>query len=249
MALDKRRSLGVAAEMSFWLFCGLLPLAFSTVAFVGLVAGPTMHFSTMFAAVPPETRALVGEQLATLVERHRTPSLVSILVAVWLGSSGIHAIFDGFEAQLDTVTTWRAKRLRALVGCFGLGAGSLGVAALWSFVAHAVGGTWLIVGGYVASAAVLYLIVAALYLLGIPKPLRSTLPRAPGTVLVVAVVTLVGVGYRVYLGLVGDGSAYQAGLSVVVITLTALYLFSLALLVGLAVNRMVEKRRAALTPE
>ncbi|CAN5717749.1 hypothetical protein BH09MYX1_BH09MYX1_00190 [soil metagenome] len=238
-AMDERRTFGVAAEMSFWLFCALLPLAFSIVAFVALASGPTVSFSSLFAAVPPETRALVARELQAIAEKNQTPSVVSILIAVWLGSSGIHAVFDGFEAQLGMSTKWLHKRVRALVGCGGLVAGALVVTLLWTFIGKHVSGVPMTIVGYVASAGVLYLIVAGLYLLGIPRPLRATLPRAPGTVVVIGAVVLVGVGYRTYLYAFGDGSAYQAGLSVIVVTLTAMYLFSVSLLVGLAVNQML----------
>jgi uncharacterized BrkB/YihY/UPF0761 family membrane protein len=60
---------------------------------------------------------------------------------------------------------------------------------------------------------------------------------------VVFLVGAVGFGYRSYLATVGDGSVYQAGLSVVVITLTALFLFSVALLLGLAVNLEIARRK------
>lgn len=239
-AMNERRSLGVAAEMSFWLFCGLLPLAFSIVAFVAFASGSRATFASLFAAVPRETRELVAKELATAMGKDSTPSVLSIGFALWLGSSGVHAIFDGFEAQLGTTTTWRAKRWRALVGCLGLAGGATIVTVLWTVIGQRFdGGIGFTIVGYVASAVVLYLIVAGLYLLGIPHELRAHLPRAPGTIVVIVAVALVAVGYRLYLRVFGDGSAYQAGLSVIVVTLTALYLFSLALLVGLAVNHLL----------
>ena len=57
-----------------------------------------------------------------------------------------------------------------------------------------------------------------------------------------------GFTYRFYIKQVGDGGAYQAGLTSIGITLMALYLFCLALLVGIKVNEMLGERRKALAP-
>jgi hypothetical protein len=42
---------------------------------------------------------------------------------------------------------------------------------------------------------------------------------------------------------VGIKSAYQAGLSIIGVTMIALYLFSIALLVGAELNAMLAKKR------
>jgi uncharacterized BrkB/YihY/UPF0761 family membrane protein len=54
---------------------------------------------------------------------------------------------------------------------------------------------------------------------------------------------LLGYGYIFYLSRVGAQSAYQAGLSIIGVTLIALYLFSVALLVGAELNHVLAKAR------
>lgn len=242
-AIEERRTLGVAAEMSFWLFCSLLPLAYSALAFVVMFDRRSLaSLASLFSAVPDDTRQLVSRELGSVLEHHATPSILTILLGVWLGSSGIHAIFDGFDAQLGVATAWLQKRLRALAGCIGLSVGTAIVAFVLRYLGDVFHGTTKAIVGILIVAAILYLVVAGLYLLGIPSARRMKLPRAPGTLVVVVVVGLVGVGYNTYLGVFGDGSAFQAGLSVIVTTLIGLYLFSLALLLGLFVNqRLTEK--------
>ena len=237
-SLDERRTLGVAAEMSFWLFCSLLPLVYSAMTLVILVdRGSVGRLAALFSAVPDETKQLISRELGSVLERHAKPSAITIVLGIWLASSGIHAIFDGFDAQLGTSTPWLHKRLRSLGGCVALSVGTAIVGIVVRYTGQIFHGTAAVIVGAFVVATILYLVVAGLYRLGVPSAAQTKLPRAPGTVVVVGVVAIVAFGYRMYLRLFGDGSAFQAGLSVIVTTLTGLYLFSVALLLGLYVNQ------------
>jgi predicted PurR-regulated permease PerM len=92
------------------------------------------------------------------------------------------------------------------------------------------------------SLLVLCGLTAGLYRLGVPTSARIHVGLLPGTLAVVFLIGVLGFGYRTYLATLGDGSVYQAGLSVVVVTLTALFLFSLAMLLGLAINQQIARR-------
>ena len=93
--------LGLAAEVAFWLFLSLLPL----VAVAGLIAakltvGHDAAVGSWLGAVPPSTRALVRRELAQLAASSgRTVGPVGTLIFVWLASSGIHSLFDAFDAM------------------------------------------------------------------------------------------------------------------------------------------------------
>jgi len=63
----------------------------------------------------------------------------------------------------------------------------------------------------------------------------------PGALLAVWLQTMAGYGYAFYLSKVGTHSAYQAGLSLIAVTMSALYLFALALLVGAELNYVMGK--------
>lgn len=236
--LDERRTLGVAAEMSFWLFCALLPLAYSAMAVIVLIDRKAIaSLASIFSAVPEDTRQLVARELGSVLEKHATPSLATVILGIWLASSGIHAIFDGFDAQLRCATPWLHKRLRALGGCVALSVGTAIVGFVVRYLGTILHGVVAMIVGAGVVGGILYLVVAGLYFLGIPSAQQSKLPLAPGTLVVVVVVALVAFGYNLYLRVLGDGSAFQAGLSVIVTTLTGLYLFSVALLLGLYVNQ------------
>jgi uncharacterized BrkB/YihY/UPF0761 family membrane protein len=65
--LGRHRSIGIAAEMSFWLFCSLIPLSFIAVIILAhLPEKGTRLLEAIFAEAPDATRALVGEEVAAL---------------------------------------------------------------------------------------------------------------------------------------------------------------------------------------
>ena len=52
-----------------------------------------------------------------------------------------------------------------------------------------------------------------------------------------------GLGYGLYVHVLGTGNAYQAGLGIIGVTMMSLYLFCVALLVGAELNRAVADHR------
>ena len=72
---------------------------------------------------------------------------------------------------------------------------------------------------------------------------RKQVTIVPGALLAVGLQVLLGYGYVFYLSKVGVDSAYQAGLSIIGVTMIALYLASVALLVGAELNHVLAKTR------
>jgi uncharacterized BrkB/YihY/UPF0761 family membrane protein len=62
------------------------------------------------------------------------------------------------------------------------------------------------------------------------------MPVLPGALAAVALQFVTGLAYKAYLSELGVVGAYQAGLTAIAVTLTALYLFATALLVGIQLN-------------
>ena len=104
---DRARSFGLAAEMAFWLFLSLLPLA----AVAGLVVARfAMHdgaaMSGVMSSLPPAVRELLSKELASVSawnEGAVAPAAAATFV--WLASSNVHTIFDSLE--LETKATAR----------------------------------------------------------------------------------------------------------------------------------------------
>jgi membrane protein len=257
--IGRARTLGLAAEMSFWLFLALVPLA----AVAGMVAArlATSHpwLEHALSSVPPQARDLLVQQVDRVASWHgRAVAPLAAATFVWLASSGVHAVFDALELQTGTSRPWWKKRLLSLATCIAL---AIGVALL-ALLGTGLGWVDALIGrhlpeGLVAAAhgplgsairwgtgALLAVgMVAGLYRVAIPPGAQARFPVLPGAVLAVALQALLGRAYGWYVtGLGGSGSAYQAGLAAVGVTMMTLWLFSVALLAGAELNRVLAER-------
>ncbi len=259
--LGKERTMGLAAEMAFWLFLSLIPIA----AVTGLVAARfALHNSSVsdpiLQAMPPAARDAMSKQLASVAAWNGgAVAPISALMFVWLASSGIHSIFDALELQTATARPWWKKRAIAIGVCVVLSIGLavltlLGTGVEWishalenrmTAVEDAPAGIVSKVARFAMGGGVSFCLVAFLYWAGLPsKEHRRRMPVVPGALAVVILNSLVGFGYGLYIAKTGTGDAYQAGLAVIGVTLTALYLFSATILVGAEINQVIGERRA-----
>ncbi len=261
--MARARTLGLAAEMSFWMFLSLVPLA----AVVGLVAARVATRAeslegAVLSSVPPEARDLIREQVERVAAWHGARvAPVALGIFVWLAATGIHSVFDVLEVQAEATRPWWKKRLLAIATCIALSVGLailglLAVGVRWieraagRAIPHVgpaeIAGSWaetalrVTAGGIVAVS-----MVAALYAVGIPRAARTRAPILPGALAAVFLIGCLGWGYRLYLSTTGGEDAYQGGLAVVGVTLMTLWLFSVALLLGADLNLVLGKRRRA----
>lgn len=260
--IDANRSLGLAAEMAFWLFLSLMPLA----ALGGLLAARfAIHDSAVTASLveslPAAARDMVSDELGRVAAWNGGKvGVIAGVMFVWLGSSGIHAVFDGIELESEAAPRpWWKKRLVALATCLALAVGAGLVSLLGAGLeasskllgdAHQHGfmdstaGHWI---GRVLATLLAFAMITGLFWVSVPPHTRKTMPLWPGAATAVILQGVIGVTYGFYIQKIGDGGAYQAGLAAIGITLMALYLFCLALLVGIEVNQVLgERHRAAL---
>ncbi|HTB75286.1 MAG TPA: YhjD/YihY/BrkB family envelope integrity protein [Polyangiaceae bacterium] len=264
--VTRARTFGLAAEMSYWLFLSLVPLA----AVAGLVAArlATSHqplVGSFLSSFTPEAQRLIEGQVASVAawDGGRVAP-VALGMFVWLASSGVHSVFDALEVQSETTRPWWIKRLLALATCVGLSMGIafLGLLAIGFDRVAAVAGravalpsTEAAVAGRLARSAcgaiVGVAMVAALYRLGIPRATRNRAPILPGALLAVALLAALGWGYRLYVSRMGIGDAYLGSLAVIGVTMTTLWLFSMAILLGTQLNTVLgdrQRRRPASAP-
>jgi len=249
------RTTGMAAEMAFWLFLSLIPLAAVAALVAAKIAVSSADATLVLDSLPPETRWLVARQLGHVAAWNGgSVGAPAVLVFFWLASGGVHAVFDLLEVLAGVSRPWWKKRVIALATCLGLSLGTVGLAALAAGMKRILAflhGTLPIAGieqetSMVDSAVrivigILTLIglVAGLYFVGTPRRARTRLRVLPGALLAVALQVSFGYAYVFYLSQVGVKSAYQAGLSIIGVTLMALYFFSIALLVGAELNHMM----------
>ena len=257
--MNKARTVGLAAEMSFWLFLSIIPLA----AVAGLVAARLAftHYDAigpLLASAPPEVSAMLAQQMGKVAAWNGgTVAPVATLVFVWLAASGIHSVFDALEVQTGSSRPWWRKRLIAIGTCFVLSAGIAVLALLATGLgwierigvarAHAVArADWGVIGSALrlfVGVGIAFALTAGLYWVGLPPPVRRRMPIVPGAILAVVLQFAMGLGYGLYLSTMGSGDAYQAGLAVMGVTLMTLYLFSLAILIGAELNQVLGERR------
>ena len=260
--ISRARTLGLAAEMSFWLFLSLVPLA----AVAGLVAARLATRGSLGAgllsSVPPDVRKMIETEVHQVANwQGSTVAPLAVGMFLWLAASGVHAVFDALEVQAGTSRPWWKQRLLALATCAALSTGvallgllAVGVGWIETLAGKAVplAGTGATVAGMllraVAGIAIGVAMVAGLYRVGIPRVARVRIPVLPGAMLAVFLIAGLGWGYRVYVSTTGTGDAYQGGLAVIGVTLMTLWLFSVALLLGAELNRLLAERRAASHP-
>jgi membrane protein len=258
--MDAARSFGLAAEMAFWLFLSLIPLAAvaglvaSRIAFARWdVAGPAV------STLPPTmTMFLTSEMAKVAAWNGGAVAPVAALIFVWLASAGIHSVFDALEVQTGAkARPWWKKRLLAIASCVGL---SIGIAAL-AIIGTGIDWAWKLLGSsmpagflalqWSAGGKLLRLALAAgialgmlvgLYRVALPPAVRKTMPILPGAAFALLLHLLLGTAYAFYIDLAGAGDAYQAGLAVIGVTLMVLYFFCLAILAGAELNQVVGER-------
>ena len=95
-ATSQARTLGLAAEMSFWLFLALVPLAAVAGVVLARQARADMALASMLlSSVPVEARTLVADQVGLVAKAgNSTVAPLAVATFLWLASSGVHSVFD-----------------------------------------------------------------------------------------------------------------------------------------------------------
>jgi membrane protein len=244
---DDKRIVGLASESAFWVSLALIPLAAVSGMVVARFAVSDRLVAEMLSrSLPAEAEQMVARELSTVAsyDGGRLGPLATV-VFVWLASSGVHAILDAFEALAGVAARpWWKKRAISVAACF---AGALGVGAIallgapFAQFAHADGAEpaspepWSTATRLVLGVATDLLLTAGLYWVALPRAARPHV-MLPGVCVAVGLQFLLGACYSLILGTLGDGSAYLAGLAVVGVTMTVVFIYMLSLLAGLALN-------------
>jgi membrane protein len=261
--LDANRTFGMGAEMAFWMFLSLLPLAaVAGVIAAKLAVGNWSIAAPLLNSLPSATRELLSSEMGKMAAWNGGKvGLSAGAMFIWLASSGVHSIFDGIEIEANaTPRPWWKKRAAAIFTCVAL---SIGVALL-TLLGTGLGWMWHLLGGtallkalefesslfgqivrLVIGVGVSFGLVCGLYWIALPKEARRSMPIAPGALLAIGLQIIIGFVYGIYIKTAGDGGAYQAGLASIGVTLMALYLFCVVMLVGIEVNQMLGEWRRA----
>lgn len=260
--VGESNSTGLAAQMAFWLFLSLIPLAAVgglVLARIAFAHGDLM--SEVLGSTPPAVRDLIATQLGQVARWNGGEvGPLAAIVFVWLASSGIHSIFDALEIQEGAARPWWKKRALALATCVAF---SVGLAAL-ALLRTGLGWLFRVSGSelpaslmvwdtswvasvlrFVFGSLIAFGLITGLYVVGAPRVRRRRRTIVPGALLAMAIQGASGFAYGLYIRVVGTGNAYQAGLGIIGVTMISLYLFCVALLVGAELNQAIGDHRAA----
>ncbi len=236
-----------ASSGAFWLFLSLLPLAAVTMMIVA--KSDMTALQPIIASVPASSRDLVSSELAHLAAWHGgTVGPLSAAVFVWLASSGVHAILDGFDRTLAVERPWWKKRLLACAICVGLSVVVALVGLAFGLLERGItrDAMSLLTATplrYVVAFAAEIGFVTALFTVGVSRASTSARRRRwPGAIVAVTLQTLLGVGYVFYVERLGRGAYAAAGLATIALTMMVVFFFTLSLLVGVTFNAMLAER-------
>jgi membrane protein len=241
----------VAAAAAFWLFLALVPLA----AVAGMVAAKLATtkgslLAPLLVSMPAASRELLTKELGRVAawNGHAVAPL-SAIVFMWLASSGVHAILDAFDTATECSRPWWKKRLVALGICVLLSLAVAAIALVIGFLhlgPFTSGAPSLTMTGAARSGIVFVVevgVVIAIFALGVMPEARRRQRLWPGALLAVVIHTLVGYGYVEYVRQVGAGGAYRAGLATIAVTMIAVFVFTLSLLLGVTLNKLLPRSR------
>jgi membrane protein len=254
-----------AAALTYYIVMALVPSALVVLAVVGLVADPEQLYADLvsfFNLDPSSTfaTALHGFlEILTSPTSGGAPALIGFgtVVALWSFSGAMAAIMTTINRiwERPERRNYVVKRLIALAMAIGTALVALGgVVAIGLAGGFAdriakkadLGGIWtwvLTIGPFVGLFVLLTLYLAVVYWVSPEKGHRSWHWLSTGAIVAVVIWVLATIGFSVYVSTFASYSKVYGKLATPVIALFWVYLSSLAILVGAAVDAELESSR------
>jgi membrane protein len=269
------RAFDHAATMAFYFFLGLIPLLVSCGIVVGHLvrsAGGEALFDPLYAMMPKGAAELTQRELVNIARSSVSSASLApltLLVFLWLTSTGFHKLMDVFEVMVGgKVRPWWYKRVIA-VGWVLMTLAAVVLAGwillLGNGLLHAVArgdelselvrrGRGLLAERWQRQGAIL--VFTTIFALGLAAFYRYAIVHPPGIKRHVWSGTFVALGawglaswlFSAYVRSLGNYALYYGGVATVTITLLWLYLTSLSFLVGAEVNAQLEGIRDSALP-
>jgi membrane protein len=240
---------GVASAASFWLFLALLPLlAVAGMIAAKLAVNDTALLTPLLDVFPSGARDMIQTELEKIASWNAIGP-ISIVVFVWLASTGVHALLDAFDKTTERDRPWWKKRLLAIAICVLLSIGValvgvvIGVVERGPFASGALPMRITNVLRWAIAFGLEVAMIAGVFALGVVPEARRTHRVWPGALLAAATHVLLGFGYVEWVRNLGNSSAYQAGLATIGVTMISVWVFTFSLLVGLTLNKLLPRSR------
>ena len=247
----------IAAGVTFYAFLALVPALIAVVAIYALVADPAdvkEQITSFASAAPRDVQRLLSNQLSAIARDAGggtgIGAAIAIGAALWSASSGIAALNTGLTVvNRENETRGRVKRrlLALALTLFAVGGVLVMLAlvvALPSVVHNAdisgIGSAALELARWPLLAVLLLGGLAIIYRYG-PQRRRPKLQWiSPGAVVAMSVGLVESIGFSIYVSLLGKYNTAYGGLGAIIVVLLWLYLMSLAVLFGAALNAELE---------
>jgi membrane protein len=257
----------VAAGVAFYAFLAFVPLLAALVLTYGLVAEPATvvrHFQQLTAVMPADAARLIGEQLMSMTKTASTEKGLGLLLAILLSLYGamrgatsiivaLNIVYNIAEDRSFVRKTGLAVLITA-AALVSLLAGILAISALgWlehllPFSSRVVQ-TLLKLLSWVAAAAVVSFLIAAVYRYAPNRPNTRWRWLTPGSLAATVLWLLATLGFGFYVANFGNYNATYGSLGAVIVFLTWLYLIAYILLLGGELNSELEKQTTRRTTD
>lgn len=249
---------GRAAQLAYyWLFALFPLLIFLTalLAFLPIRKDWVYVSGVLSDMLPPDAYSLVIKTLQEIINYPRGGLLsFSILIAIWVSSSGMDAIIVALNIAYDAPPTrsWWQERLLAIGLTFGLTIFILTALTLMFFgeeISHRVanaygfGEVFKSVWAWAQWPIVIFLVFLGLDLIYYFAPnIRHRWNYfSPGAIFAVTLWLLVSFGFRLYVSRFANYNATYGTLGGVMILMLWFYLTGLAILIGGEINSVVRQ--------
>ena len=256
---------GRAAQLAYYFFLALFPLMLAVLAALALVAGSNSSLQqNLMSAVarfaPPDAANLISRTVQqTFHAAGGWKAALGIVGALWSASSGVSALMDTLNSAFDTKET-RSYLKRTIFSLLMTVAGSVLVVAAISLllvgqdaaqhfasqgaVGPVAAWTWMILQWPLLIFLMLVAFAVVYYFApNVEHPAWHWV--TPGSVLGVAVWLAASFALRLYLHYFNTYARTYGALTAVIIVLLWFYLTGLAILIGGAVNSVIEHAASA----
>lgn len=242
-----------AAQLAYYFFLSIFPLAICGIAAVGIVAAGSAHFRTelfSFASHIGPSSPLLKKTIAQISSRSGGTQLgIGIAIALWSASSGMSAVMDALNRQHGVKKNRPFVKRSALAIALTIAVGillllAIGTALIGSSVISALGGSEVL---RVLWDVARWPVVLGFALIGFdriyyfaPRVQRKWRWFSAGSVAALVVWIVASVGFRVYVAYFGHYRSTYGSLGAVIVLLLWFYITGMAILFGSEVNIVSE---------
>lgn len=243
-----------AAQLAYYFFLSIFPLAIVGVAALGIFAASSAHFRhelfTFAGRIGPASPVL-RKTITQISSRSGGTQLgIGIVIALWSASSGMSAVMDALNRQHGIKQSRPFVKRSALAIALTIAVGillllAIGTALVGSSVISAVGGSEVlrILWDVARWPVVLFFALVGFDLIYhfAPRVQQKWRWFSAGSITALVVWIVASVAFRVYVAYFANYSSTYGSLGAVIVLLLWFYITGLAILIGSEVNIVIEQ--------